>query len=59
MTRRILTLSIALVASLLVLPSTRGWCVDAHLVLRDEATLRLQWGTTGIAMKIKAPYRPE
>jgi hypothetical protein len=29
------------------------------MVLRDEATLRLQWGTTGIAMKIKAPYRPE
>lgn len=27
-------------------------------VLRDEATLRLQWGTTGISMKIKAPYRP-
>ncbi|WP_411282470.1 DUF2911 domain-containing protein [Gemmatimonas sp.] len=29
------------------------------MVLRDEATLRLQWGTTGISMKIKAPYRPE
>lgn len=29
------------------------------MVLRDEATLRLQWGTMGIAMKIKAPYRPE
>ncbi|QJR35819.1 DUF2911 domain-containing protein [Gemmatimonas groenlandica] len=29
------------------------------MVLRDEATLRLQWGTTGVAMKIKAPYRPE
>ena len=28
------------------------------MVLRDEATLRLQWGTTGISMKIKAPYRP-
>ena len=29
------------------------------MVLRDEATLRLQWGTTGISMKIKAPYKPE
>ncbi len=28
------------------------------MVLRDEATLRLQWGTTSISMKIKAPYRP-
>jgi len=28
------------------------------MVLRDDATLRLQWGTTGISMKIKAPYRP-
>ena len=29
------------------------------MVLRDEATLRLQWGTTGILMRIKAPYKPE
>jgi hypothetical protein len=28
------------------------------LVLRDEAVLRLQWGTTLIAARIKAPFRP-
>jgi hypothetical protein len=27
-------------------------------VLRDEATLRIQWGTTAIPIHIKAPYRP-
>jgi hypothetical protein len=27
-------------------------------VLRDEATLRFQWGTTGIDLHIKAAYRP-
>ncbi len=29
------------------------------MVLRDEAILRLQWGTTGINLRIKAPYKPE
>ena len=29
------------------------------MVLRDEAQLRLQWGTWGISMRLKAPYRPE
>lgn len=28
------------------------------LVLRDEAVLRVHWGTTFIAMRIKAPFRP-
>ena len=28
-------------------------------VLRDEALLRIHWGTTGISARIKAPYRPE
>lgn len=28
------------------------------MVLRDEATLRFQWGSTGIAMRLKAPHRP-
>lgn len=28
------------------------------MVLRDEATLRVQWGTTGISMRIKAAYQP-
>jgi hypothetical protein len=27
-------------------------------VLRDEATLRLHWGTTAVALRIKAPFRP-
>jgi len=27
------------------------------MVLRDEATMRVQWGTSSIAMKLKAPYR--
>lgn len=27
-------------------------------VLRDAATLRIQWGTTAIPIRIKAPYRP-
>jgi hypothetical protein len=27
-------------------------------VLREDATLRLQWGVTGISVHIKAPYRP-
>jgi hypothetical protein len=29
------------------------------MVLKDDATLRLQWGTTGITLHIKAAYRPE
>ena len=28
-------------------------------VIRDEALLRIHWGTTGISARIKAPYRPE
>ena len=28
------------------------------VVLREDATLRLQWGVTGISLRIKAPYRP-
>ena len=27
-------------------------------VLKDETTLRLQWGETGVPIHIKAPYRP-
>ena len=27
-------------------------------VLREDATLRFQWGVTGISLHIKAPYRP-
>ncbi len=29
------------------------------IVQRDEVVLRLQWGSVGIATRIKAPYRPE
>jgi Protein of unknown function (DUF2911) len=28
------------------------------MVLRDAAQLRLQWGTTGITLRLSAPYRP-
>ena len=29
------------------------------VVLRDEATLRIHWRTTFVAIRIKAPYRPD
>jgi hypothetical protein len=29
------------------------------VVLRDEATLRLHWGTTALPIRIKAAYRPQ
>lgn len=29
------------------------------LVLRDEGQLRIHWGTTGVTVKLKAPYRPD
>jgi hypothetical protein len=35
---------------------TLTWLFPA--VLRDEATLRFQWGTSGINLHIKAAYRP-
>ena len=28
------------------------------MVLRDEAVLRLHWGTTAVPIRIKAPFRP-
>lgn len=28
------------------------------VVLRDEATLRLHWGTTAVPIRIKAPFQP-
>ena len=28
------------------------------MVLRDEAVLRLHWGTTAVPLRIKAPFRP-
>ena len=35
---------------------TLTWMFPA--VLREDATLRFQWGGTGISLNIKAPYRP-
>jgi hypothetical protein len=29
------------------------------VVLRDEATLRLHWGTTAVPIRLKAPYQPD
>ncbi len=29
------------------------------VVLRDEAVLRIHWGSTGVPIHLKAPYRPE
>jgi hypothetical protein len=29
------------------------------VVLRDEATLRIHWGTTALPIRIKAPFKPE
>ena len=28
-------------------------------VIRDEGDLRIHWGTTGVTMRIKAPYKPD
>jgi DUF2911 family protein len=28
-------------------------------VLKDETTMRLQWGTTAVPIRIKAPFRPD
>jgi hypothetical protein len=28
------------------------------MVLRDEAVMRLHWGTTAVPIQIKAPFKP-
>jgi hypothetical protein len=28
------------------------------MVLRDDAVMRIHWGTTAVPIKIKAPFRP-
>jgi hypothetical protein len=28
-------------------------------VLREDATLRLHWGTTAVSLRLKAPYKPD
>ena len=32
--------------------------IDFPMVMVDDATLRIHWGTQAVTMKIKAPYRP-
>ncbi len=41
------------------LSSMESMSIYFPMVLRDEATLRLQWGTSSIAVRVKAPYKPE
>ena len=31
--------------------------IDFPKVLNDDAVMRIQWGTTGVSLRIKAPYR--
>jgi hypothetical protein len=33
--------------------------IEFPLVLRDDAIMRVHWGTVGVPIRIKAPYRPE
>lgn len=46
-----------------VMPETtshmESFAIYFPAVLRDEATLRLHWGTTAVSLKVKAPYKPE
>ena len=32
--------------------------IEFPLVLRDEAVMRVHWGTVGVPVRIKAPYTP-
>jgi hypothetical protein len=33
--------------------------IEFPLVLRDEAVLQIHWGTTGVPVRVKAPYKPD
>ena len=33
--------------------------IEFPVVLRDDAVMRIHWGTVGVPIKIKAPYRPD
>jgi hypothetical protein len=33
--------------------------IEFPLVLRDDAVMRIHWGTTGVPLRIKSPYRPD
>ena len=38
--------------------SVESFTIYFPMVLRDEAVMRLHWGTTALSIKIKAPFRP-
>lgn len=40
------------------LSSVESFTIYFPLVLRDEASLRLHWGTTAVTVHIKAPFQP-
>jgi hypothetical protein len=33
--------------------------IEFPVVLRDEAVMRFHWGTTGVPVRVRAPYKPE
>jgi hypothetical protein len=33
--------------------------IEFPLVLRDDAVMRIHWGTVGVPIRIKAPYKPD
>lgn len=33
--------------------------IEFPMVLRDEAVMRIHWGTTAVPIRIKAPYKPD
>ncbi len=33
--------------------------IEFPVVLRDEAVMRIHWGTTAVPIRIKAPYKPD
>jgi hypothetical protein len=38
--------------------SVESFTIYFPMVLRDEAVMRLHWGTTAVSVRIKAPFRP-
>ena len=38
--------------------NVESFTIDFPSVLGEEATIRLHWGTTAVALHIKAPFRP-
>jgi hypothetical protein len=40
------------------LSNMESFAIYFPMVLRDEAVIRLQWGTTAVPIRIKAPYKP-